>query len=71
MSGAYIFVAILIIGVFLRMKREGSKVGGVDGMRPWMEELQKPGEAPEVKRGALRSAGRMWMEEVLAADEAW
>lgn len=71
MSGAYIFVAILIIGVFLRMKREGSKVGGVDGMRPWMEELQKPGEAPEVKRGALRSAGRMWMEEVLATDEAW
>lgn len=71
MSGAYIFVAILIIGVFLRMKREGSKVGGVDGMRPWMKELQKPGEAPEVKRGALRSAGRMWMEEVLAADEAW
>lgn len=71
MSGAYIFVAILIIGVFLRMKREGSKVGGVDEMRPWMEELQKPGEAPEVKRGALRSAGRMWMEEVLAADEAW
>lgn len=53
------------------MKREGSKIGGVDGMRPWMEELQKPGEAPEVKRGALRSADRMWMEEVLAADEAW
>lgn len=44
---------------FLRMKGEGSKVGGVDGMRPWMEELQKPGESPEVKRGALRSASRM------------
>lgn len=53
------------------MKGEASKVRGFDGMRTWMEELQKPGKPPEVMRGALRSAGRMWMEEVLADDEAW